>query len=838
MKKSHLHIYTLSVVSILYVSTTLCLRIAVAQEDMQLALPEGAKARLGKGKIHQLTYTSDGNHLLVASSIGIWIYDAHTGKAEDLFNSRRLHANSVAFSPDKRIYASAGLNYDPTVNLWDYAKRQHKTIQLEHTSYIKSIAFSPDGQTLATGSRDKTVQLTNINTGEHIATLIGHTDSVNTVAYTPDGRTLASGCWDGIVRLWDTDTGELRTSLPEQSEGIATVIFSPDGKTLASVNYNNTGVQLWDVNTGERIHRLRTNRSISCVAFSPDSRTLAAGGWAELSLWDTDTGEHKATLTAHLEPVSSLAFSPDGKTLASASSDELHLWDSMSGVQKGTITGHTQYMRGFALSPDGLTIAIGNFEKIRLWDTVNKVEKSVLFVDEWGNWSLAFSPDGSMLLSELAPYIRVWDVATWTHRTELKTYTGGGVGGSGIEAIVFSPDGRFFANGHTGEPIIWLWYAGFTHKSTLTGHSERITTLAFSPDSRTLASGSYDHTIRLWDVETDANKLTLTGHTKYINSVAFSPDGKILASASWDGTVRLWDTTSGVSKTEIIAKNCASVVFSPDGKILAIGTDHDGTILLWDVDTGTQKTKLTGHSDLVLHIVFSPDGNTLISGSHDGTILLWDLTPAAHTITEREDVNRDGVVNLQDLRYIASHFGQSGLHDTDSDVNTDGFVNIVDLVLVAAALGAGDSAPSAHPDFLKTLTATDVQHWLTAAQHIDSTTPTIERGIVILERLLMALSPKETVLLPNYPNPFNPETWIPYQLAESTDVTVRIYSASGILVRTLIMGYQSAGIYHSRSRAAYWDGKNDVGEQVASGIYFYTLSAGESTMIRRMVIRK
>ena len=253
---------------------------------------------------------------------------------------------------------------------------------------------------------------------------------------------------------------------------------------------------------------------------------------------------------------------------------------------------------------------------------------------------------------------------------------------------------------------------------------------------------------------------------------------------------------------------------------------------------GDPKNDAHGHSDLVLHIAFSPDGKTLISGSHDGTILLWDLTPATHTITEREDVNSDGVVNLQDLRSVASHFGQSGIHDTNTDVNRDGVINIVDLVLVAAALGVGDSAPSAHPELLKFFTATDVQRWLTAAQQIDSTTPAIERGIVILEHLLMALTPKETVLLPNYPNPFNPETWIPYQLATATDVTVRIYSTSGILVRTLMLGYQPAGIYHIKSRAAYWDGKNDVGEHVASGIYFYTLSAGESTMTRKMVIRK
>ena len=203
---------------------------------------------------------------------------------------------------------------------------------------------------------------------------------------------------------------------------------------------------------------------------------------------------------------------------------------------------------------------------------------------------------------------------------------------------------------------------------------------------------------------------------------------------------------------------------------------------------------------------------------------------------KREDVNRDGVVNLQDLVLVASNFGQFGTHDTD--INTDSVINIVDLVLVAASLGAGDSAPSRHSVSMKKLTVAEVQQWLIDAQRLDNTIPAFQRGMVVLQKLLAMLSPKETVLLPNYPNPFNPETWIPYQLANATDVTVRIYSASGVLVRILVVGYQPAGIYHSQSRAAYWDGKNDVGEQVASGIYFYTLSAGQTTMTRRMVIRK
>ena len=200
------------------------------------------------------------------------------------------------------------------------------------------------------------------------------------------------------------------------------------------------------------------------------------------------------------------------------------------------------------------------------------------------------------------------------------------------------------------------------------------------------------------------------------------------------------------------------------------------------------------------------------------------------------DVNGDGMVNIQDLVLVAGRLGQSGANS--ADVNGDGTVNIQDLVLVAGALGNTSAAPSLHPHSLEILTAADVKLWLTHAQQLDLTDATSLRGIRFLEQLLAALLPTETTLLPNYPNPFNPETWIPYRLAEDAFVTLTIYDGRGQIVRTLDVGYQSAAFYETRSKAIHWDGRNEFGEGVTSGVYFYYLSAGDFSATRKMLIIK
>ena len=197
------------------------------------------------------------------------------------------------------------------------------------------------------------------------------------------------------------------------------------------------------------------------------------------------------------------------------------------------------------------------------------------------------------------------------------------------------------------------------------------------------------------------------------------------------------------------------------------------------------------------------------------------------------DANTDGVVNILDLVLVAAQFGETG--DLDVDLNADGVVNIQDLVIVAIAFDTVAAAPSA-----QNLHASHVQRWVQLAQQVESQPgdTSYQRGIAALERLAASLIPRISALLPNYPNPFNPETWIPYRLSKPSEVAIHIYDARGSVVRQLDLGYQPAGLYQTRSRAVYWDGKNDTGESVASGVYFYTLTAGEFSATRKMLILK
>ena len=221
----------------------------------------------------------------------------------------------------------------------------------------------------------------------------------------------------------------------------------------------------------------------------------------------------------------------------------------------------------------------------------------------------------------------------------------------------------------------------------------------------------------------------------------------------------------------------------------------------------------------------------------DGEMYLKAVVSDQPPVTSKNpaDVNGDGVVNILDLVAVAQGFGKDSL---EGDVNGDGVVNVFDLVQVAGAIGGGGAAPSAYSLDPSIISAADVERWLAHAQGLGVGDANFQRGIRFLEQLLAALTPKETTLLPNYPNPFNPETWIPYRLAQEAEVAITIYDTKGTLVRRLTLGNQAAGYYAERGKAAYWDGRNEDGEAVASGIYIYQFRAGNYAASRRMVIVK
>ena len=202
------------------------------------------------------------------------------------------------------------------------------------------------------------------------------------------------------------------------------------------------------------------------------------------------------------------------------------------------------------------------------------------------------------------------------------------------------------------------------------------------------------------------------------------------------------------------------------------------------------------------------------------------------------DVNADGLVTILDLILVARDFERNKPTNPRTDVNGDGRVNILDITLVAGNMDT--TIPAAPAAFVLNnhISPAMVRAWIAQARVEGDGSLVFQEAIANLQRLLASLVPEKTVLLANYPNPFNPETWIPYQLAEPADVTLPIYAANGVLVRTLDLGHQPAGRYQDRSRAAYWDGKNEIGESVASGVYFYTLTAGDFTATGKMLVRK
>ena len=582
-----------------------------------------------QGWVHAVALSPDGKTLASGGDdqmIKIW--DVATGRLRATLRGHTVRIGGLAFSPRGDVLASSGhQDYQRgEIKLWDVAAgTERATLGEPGRMAFSSLAFSPDGSTLALGgggAGQGIVQFRDVATGQVRRDLQGFPGNwVHTVAFAPDGRTVAAGGNSNEIQLWDAETGQAQVSLKGHTNRVTSVTFSPDGKTLASGSWDGT-VRLWDRTTPQgRNSRKPHLGPVWTVAFAPDGKSLAGGAADLLKLWDVATGRAPAALKAHGKNLLSITFAPDGRTIFCGTGEGVicRWWDPAKGSARATLKGHTAEAWAVAFAPDGRTLATaGDDQKVRLWDAATGQEVNTL----QGHASLvscvAFPPDGKLLASgDYDGVVRLWETSTWRERTRLEGHRGP------LRCLAFAPNGRTLATG-SHDFTVRLWdVATGTELTKVEGYANNLRSVAFAPDGRTLASASEDHTVRLWDLANRQTRLQWTD-TGEIWCLAFAPDGRTLATGNEKGIIRLWDAATGVERASLLGhlQGVKSVAFTPDGKRLASGSD-DKTIKLWDVDQGEDLLSLSGHENWVNGVAFAPDGQTLASVSHDGAVKLW-----------------------------------------------------------------------------------------------------------------------------------------------------------------------------------------------------------------------
>jgi len=470
--------------------------------------------------------------------------------------------------------------------LWDASSGELIRLLKGHQDWVRSVAFSPDGRWLASGSSDNTVKLWDASSGMLTRSLKGHQDWVRSVAFSPDGRWLASGSSDN-VKLWDASSGELVRSLEGHQHLVNSVAFSPDGRWLASGSDDNN-VKLWDASSGELIRSLEGHQdSVNSVTFSSDGRWLASGSDDKtVKLWDASSGKHIRSLEGHQGSVHSLAFSPNWGWLASGSSDDtVKLWGASWGVLIRSLKGHQHSVNSVAFSPDGRWLASGYADKtVKLWDT------------SWGKLIRPLEGHQDAVLS-----------------------------------VAFSPDGRRLASGSEDKTVkLWDAETGKLIRS-LEGHRSSVLSVAFSPDGRWLASSSSDNTVMLWEVETGAEVKTyiVIPPTHSLLTAEFRPRARIAATFEKNMT-RLGETDLILPAVEYAQAAMIPITVPSSyvsAKVVLIGESNVGkSCLALRMATGEYKELGTTHGMRAWKMRPEQlDPDAAAAEAEEREVFIWDL---------------------------------------------------------------------------------------------------------------------------------------------------------------------------------------------------------------------
>ena len=824
--------------------------------------------------VHSVSFSPDGQTLASGgweSTIRLW--DPSSGTLKRTLTSLGGVVGSAIFSLDGRILAVGG--GDGVVYLWNTTTWQLEDTLTGHTKTIDFLAFSSDGSILASASRDRTARVWNIHTEEHIRTFTEHSHEVFRVAFSPDGGTLASSTRDGIIRLWDLNTGQLEGTVSGGS-----MVFSSDGIALV---IGGAGVSFWEIDTEEYIGSIDAAGRIMSITYSPDGRLIAGGSSDKLAyLWGSTPPEVPFATTPFdinnipepvpppkevrdffdLDPFYQQWISVAGFPILASTEVSPYALKEAAYVIWQMIGPRRDILKAMASNKIRLPVIAYNEIVCQIPEHKERIDPAFCFFPEV-RARASFCP-GCLTVTaneeNLLHYftgppstfsVLVHEVAHALHEAGLNTiapefdnrlrasYNSAMQKGLWAETYAASNYSEYWAE------AVGSWFHAAHDGNPVKTQSALKT---YDPALATLLTEVFGNSDWRYTPSTTRTHLPHLQGFNPQNSPIFERDPESvrvyeqLKDPNSDGGGRWIDfklyppsqlsnlkqpTTTGDRTTfflvNLLGDELSLYFVNADGTAHfayrnAVGGINEFTSRVG----GIWLIKDRNGEDLAVFRAEEKVGRVLIS-------------PTSIPITA--DVNSDGSVNVLDLIVIASELGNTGTN-LAVDVNRDGIVSILDLILVAGMFDSAAAAPSAQPQVPETLTAVEVQGWLTDARLLEVRNPIMKRGFLVLEQLLVSLTPKETELLANYPNPFNPETWIPYRLAADAFVTLTIYDLNGQVVRTFDVGHRIASAYESQSKAIYWDGKSQVGEQVASGVYFYHLSAGDYSATRKLVILK